>query len=633
MSNLRLGILRLRAGIMKPNPRLNLVEWADTYRYLSPESSSTPGKWSTDLVEAARGPMLAVTEHGVKKITVMGPTQLMKTEFINNVVGYFMSQDPAPIIVMQPIEKLADTWATDRLEPMIRDTPILKGLVRNKRERDSGNTKHHKGFPGGHITVVSAGSAADVASRPVRVVLMDEIDKYRSSGKEGNPEKLIEQRTETFWNALSIAVCSPTLKDASNIAARFEDSDQRYFHGRCPYCEQLEKLEWENVRWVDNDPETAGYQCSQCGELWSEMDRLLAIKPGRAEYVATKPFNGHAGFNVNAIASPWQPLSNLVRKFLDIKGDPEKDKVFTNTSLARVWEPAGEVPDHDRLHERRENYPMEIIPNEDIKFLTMGVDVQGDRLEAQILGWTKNKRSYSIAYKQLAGFTHTDVPWKELTKLIKSTFPVAGTEREMPISFTCIDSGFNTSHVHTYVQSFSPNKVRALKGSDSLQTFYKMGSDITQNFDGTKNKFSHKVWIAGSSYIKTDLYNNIKLPVINDEGVIPDNFCHFPEYDLDFFKGICAESLVLDGGKYFWKKHFTRNEPLDTWIYARVAASMFGLDRFKPADWDALEGILEQISQPKVIQEQVQNKESAQSSSRNKTVNNIWKNSNLKRRY
>lgn len=633
MSNLQRGILELRAKIMKPNPRLNLVEWADTYRYLSPESSSTPGKWSTDLVEAARGPMLAVTELGVKKITVMGPTQLLKTEFINNVVGYFMSQDPAPIIVMQPIEKLAETWAMDRLEPMIRDTPILRDLVKDKRERDSGNMKLHKSFPGGHVTVVSAGSPSDVASRPVRVVLMDEIDKYKSSGSEGNPEKLIEQRTETFWNALSIAVCSPTLEKSSNIANRFEDSDQRYFHARCPYCDNLEKLVWAQVKWIDKDPSTAQYECSHCGEYWSELDRLKAISPGRAEYVATKPFNGHAGFTCNAIASPWQPLSRLVEKFLEAKTDPEKLKVFVNTSLAETWKPAVDMPDYERLFERRESYPMEIVPTEEIKFLTMGVDVQADRLEAQIIGWTKEKRSFSIAYRKIAGFTHTDVPWIELKTLIQSSFTVIESEREMPISFTCIDSGFNTSKVHAFVQGFSPSRVRAIKGSDSLQTYYKMGSDITQNFDGSKNKFAHKTWVVGSSFCKTELYGNIKLPMQDEHGNIPANYCHFPEYDLDFFKGLCSESLVLNKGKYEWQKHFARNEPLDTWIYARVGASMFGLDRFKQKDWENLDGYLALSVQPKVVPQNKVEEKIQTAQPRPTQSNNLWKNSNLKRRF
>lgn len=624
-SELSRQLLSLRCAILKPTSKLNLVEWADSFRYLSPESSSTPGKWSTALVEAARGPMLAVTEPGVTKITVMGPTQLLKTEFINNVCGYFIHQDASPIIVMQPIEKLCDTWATDRLAPMIRDTPVLTELIADSKERDSGNTKLHKLFPGGHITVVSAGSPSDVASRPVRVVLMDEVDKYKVSGQEGDPEKLIEQRTETFWNALSIAVCSPTLEGSSKIAARFAESDQRFFHGLCPHCGNLEKLQWQQVRYEENEPSTAQYECSHCQVLWSEDDRLKAVSKGK--YIASKPFNGHAGFHVNAIASPWQPLSRMVEKFIEAKKDHEKMKVFVNTSLAETWRPSVELPDYERLYERREPYVIGQVPGDQVKFLSMGVDIQADRIEAQIVGWTRDKQSYTLDYKIIPGATHTDEPWIELRKLIQSSFTVSATTREMPISFTCIDSGFNTSKVHSFVQQFSPNKVRAIKGSDSLQTYFKMGSDISANFDGSKDKFAHKTWIVGSSFLKTELFNNLKLPVEDSEGVSPSGYAHFPEFDLEFFRGICSEALSLEKGKYVWEKVFRRNEPLDTFNYARVAASMFGLDRFKQQEWEALEGILEKAAAPKPMPSP-----KPANQNRNQQKSSIWHNRNLKPR-
>lgn len=595
MSSLAIPLREIRARTLKPTPKVTVVECADAHRYLSPEAASTPGKWNTDVVEAARGPMLAVTEKGVKKITIMGPTQLMKTEFINNVVLYFMYEDPSPMVVMQPDEKLKDTWVADRLEPMIRDTPVLRDLV-------TSSTKDRKGFPGGHVTAIFAGSPSDVASRPVRLAIMDEIDKNKNSGQEGDAEKLLEQRLDTFWNSLSIAVCSPTLVGSSKIAARFEESDQRLFHGQCVHCDEYERLDWEQVDWDDNDASTARYICSHCKTPWSELDRIAATSKGRAKYIATKPFNGHAGFHANAIASPWQPLSKLVEKFLAAGTDPEKIKVFHNTSLALPYQPAMDIPDDERLYERRESYPVKIVPDRDIKFLTMGVDIQGDRIEYQVIGWRKDKQNYSIDYRVIEGQTHTEAPWKELTKdILELKYKVEGKAYEMPVTFTCIDSSYHSSIVQSYVLQFSPARVRAIRGKDELLRYYKMGSPITDNFDGSTNKFAHRIWLAGVSFMKTEFFTNLKLPIEDEDGNFPAGFCHFPEYDREFFKGICGEALKLKNGKYSWERHYRKNEPLDTWIYARTAASMFGLDRFKEQDWAALEGILEQAAEPKLM--------------------------------
>ena len=166
---------------------MTLVEWADTYRYLSKESSSEPGRWRTSRVEVARGPMLAATDPKVHTLTIVSCTQLLKTELINNLVGYFAHLDPSSLIVMQPTEKIARAWSQDRLDKMVRDTPVLAEQFAAKRERDSSNTILHKSFAGGHITIVGANAPSDLASRSIRVVLCDEVDKYpASAGKDSD---------------------------------------------------------------------------------------------------------------------------------------------------------------------------------------------------------------------------------------------------------------------------------------------------------------------------------------------------------------------------------------------------------------------------------------------------------------
>lgn len=394
--------------------------------------------------------MMAVTEHGVRKITVMGPTQLLKTELINNIVGYFIDQDPAPMIVMQPTGKMAESWSKDRLDKMLRDTPVLAGKVKDKRSRDSDNTILHKSFPGGHVTVVGSNSPSDLASRPVRIVLCDEVDKYpASAGSEGDPIKLIEERSDTFWNALSIRVCSPTIQGRSRIETEFELGDKRIFHGRCPHCDQLDNLKWENVTWDEAaGSESARYVCGQCRTPWTETERLLAISKG--EYVRTAPFTGHASFKVNKLASPWQPVSVLVRKYLEAKENPEKLKTFTNTQLAETWVEKGEVPEWKRLYERRELYATNTLPK-GVVFLTAGVDVGKDYLKVEIVGWGRDKQSWSIDLRTIMGDTATDKPWLELDKVLNETWSTH-EGRQIQIRVMNVDSGFNTQHVYNWVK-------------------------------------------------------------------------------------------------------------------------------------------------------------------------------------
>jgi phage terminase large subunit GpA-like protein len=545
--------------------------------------------------------MLAVTDPLVRKITVMGPTQLLKTELLNNVVGYFIDQDPAPMIVMQPTGKMAEAWSKDRLDKMLRDTPALAGRVKDKKSRDSDNTILHKSFPGGHVTVVGSNSPSDLASRPVRVVLCDEVDKYpASAGAEGDPIKLIEERSDTFWNSLSIRVCSPTVQGRSRIETEYEQSDKRVFCGRCQHCDTLKELKWEHVKWDAADPEgTAAYQCSQCKVKWTEQDRLNAISQG--EYVATAPFKGHAGFKCNKLASPWQPVGVLVRKFYEAKDNPEMFKTFTNTQLAETWVEKGEVPEYKRLYERRETFKMNDLPV-GVVFLTAGADVGKDYLKVEIVGWGRDRQSWSIDYRTIMGDTATDAPWLQLDKILNETW-VSAENRELKLRMLCVDSGFNTQHVYKWVRKHPADRVRAIKGSDTLETTFSSPRDIDITSRGEKIKRASKMWPVGVSNIKHELYSWLMLDGAGDDGKYLPGYCHYPQYDMEYFKSLCSEQLMkrlVNGRTTFrWTKIHERNEALDCRVYARAGAAMFGIDRFKQVDWDQLDGVYEVPTVPK----------------------------------
>ena len=110
-------------------------------------------------------------------------------------------------------------------------------------------------FPGGALTLVGANSPAGLASRPIRLVLCDEVDRYPpSAGSEGDPIQLARKRANTFWNRKIVMVSTPTNKGASRIEEAFEDSDQRHYYVPCKHCHHEQKLIWQNVRWSEGDP-------------------------------------------------------------------------------------------------------------------------------------------------------------------------------------------------------------------------------------------------------------------------------------------------------------------------------------------------------------------------------------------
>lgn len=234
-------------------------------------------------------------------------------------VGYHIDHDPAPIMVVMPTERDAETWSKDRFSPMARDTPCLQGKIADPRSRDGNNKILHKRFPGGHLTIVGANAPSGLASRPIRLLLCDEVDRYPfSAGAEGDPVNLAKKRTVTFWNRKIVLVSTPTNKGASRIEAAFEESDQRRYWVPCPACGAEQLLTWGQVKWDKDEngghrPETARYHCADCDAAWKDETRWAAISKGR--WIADAPFNGTAGFHLNEIYSPWVRLEALVASF------------------------------------------------------------------------------------------------------------------------------------------------------------------------------------------------------------------------------------------------------------------------------------------------------------------------------
>lgn len=580
--------------------KLALSQWADKYRKLSPEASAQVGQWRTSRAEYQREILDAWTDPAVHTIVLMCGTQMGKSEIILNAIGYVIHQDPGPILLVVPRGTDGDTFSKDRLAPMLRDTPVLRGKVADVRSRDSGNTIHHKNFPGGHFTVAGAISPSGLGARPIRYLFCDEIDKYpASAGTEGDPISLADKRLATFWNSKKLLACSPTIEGASRIDNAYKSTDQRRRYVPCPKCETFQELTWENVKWDDDLPlerqaATARYKCEHCSYLWSDVDRWRAIKKGK--WVAHAPFNGAAGFgHLSELHSPWKKLAAIVTDFLEKKDSVEQLKTFVNTTLAETWVERGEAPPWKGLYERRETYAIGRAPR-GVLFLTAGADVQKDRIEVQIVGWGRRKENWSVDYLVLVGDTSRSEVWAHLDAVLESRYPTE-SGLELAISKLAIDSGYATNDVYAWVRSKGAARVMATKGHDRAAAPVGQPTAVDVKKDGKKIARGCKVWPIATGIFKSELYGWLRLekPGDSERPVFPPGYCHHPQYQEEFFKQLTAEQLVprVNRNKYTkheWQKTRDRNEALDTWICARAAAAVYGLDRFRERHWLELEG-------------------------------------------
>lgn len=552
---------------LKPPPRLTVSEWADNFRKLSAESSAEPGSWQTSRAEYQRGIMDAISDPSIETVVLMMGAQMGKSECLNNVVGYHIAQDPSPILVVQPTLDMAQTWSKDRLAPMLRDTPALQGLVKDPRSRDSGNTTLHKSFPGGHVTGCGANSPASLASRPIRIVLCDEVDRFPvSAGTEGDPVTLARKRSATFWNRKIILVSTPTNKGASRIEQAYEESDKRLYYVPCHDCGHEQTLKWSQVKFDADRPETAGYACESCGAIWDDASRARAVR--RGEWRSTEKFAKTAGFCVSGLYSPWIPLEDAVRDFLAARKQPSTLRVWVNTYLAETWEEDGEGVDDYSLSERAEDWG-DIVPADGL-ILTAGVDVQDDRLEAEIVAWGKEEESWSIAYKTIHGDPSGPIVWRELDEFLYGVYEHEFGE-EMVVRATCVDSGgHHTQAVYKYVSTREAKRVFAIKGVG--------GEGRPMVGKPSKNNIGKiKLFPVGVDTIKAELFSRFK---ITEPG---PGYCHFPEgRDAEYYKQLTAEKIKIKYHKGFARREFvkirTRNEALDVRVYAKAALALLNVN-------------------------------------------------------
>jgi phage terminase large subunit GpA-like protein len=336
--------------------------------------------------------MDAITDEKVREVWVMKSAQVGWTEILNNVIGYHVHQDPAPMLLVQPTLEMAESWSKDRLAPMVRDTPVLTERIADPKSRDTGNTLLHKKFTGGHLTVAGANSPSGLASRPIRVVLFDEVDRYpASAGTEGDPISLGKKRTATFWNRKILAGSTPTIKGSSRIEAGFESGDQRFYHVPCPHCGEFQRLIWSQVKWPDGQPELAEYICVACGAILTEADKPEMLRAG--EWRGSKEFSGIVSFHISELYSPWSTWAEMAVAFVRAKRFPETLQTWINTSLGETFEERGEEVAAVGLSQRREAYTVNSIPGGAL-MLTVGVDVQDDRLEASVWAWGRDEEAW-----------------------------------------------------------------------------------------------------------------------------------------------------------------------------------------------------------------------------------------------
>ena len=596
-------LARYTYSMFRPPKTQTVSEWADKNRVLVSESSAEPGAWRTDRAPYQREIMDAFTQPGIWQIVIMASAQVGKSEIELNMMGCAIDNDPGPMLYIQPTDKVAEDYSKRRIAPMISACPSLREKVFKARSRDAANTITMKTFPGGSLAIIGANSPADLSSKPVRYIFMDETDRFPvSAGTEGDPQELAERRTETFrHNRKIVKTSTPTIKGSSKIETDYMNGTQEEWHTECPHCRTYSFIRFQDIKFdkenfknengdEDFHVKSVKWQCPTCKREVEEHE----VKRQPAKWVRKNPRaieNGIRSFRLNAFMSPWSDWKDIVRKFLKAQKDPEKLKTFYNTILGETWELHENKGIEETLYRRREHYDAEVPTG--VLLLTMGIDTQDNRLEYEVVGWDRNGQSWGISRGVIPGRADAPGVWQEVDALLDRQWRMKNGFK-LRILATFVDSGghFATS-IYKECAKRSTKRIWPIKGETGegkpecrpMKRGGAQGAAFMLGVDAGKEGIMYE---AG----------------ITEPG---PRYMHFPMdfragYDMEYFRGLISERQVIHrkGGKGVvkWEQFYDRNEPLDCRNYARAAYRYFNWH------FDELERMINGEEKPKVITKQ-----------------------------
>ncbi|MBB5414096.1 phage terminase large subunit GpA-like protein [Paraburkholderia sp. JPY171] len=574
------GLIAARKENLLPPPRLTLSQWAERYAVLSRETSAQTGRFRAFGYQ--RGMLDAVTDPSIEKISVMKSARVGYTKLMDHAVGYFIHQDPSPILVVQPRVEDAESYSKTEIAPMLRDTPVLAAIAGDQKAKNSDQTILAKTFRNGSsLTLVGANSPAGFRRITSRVVMFDEVDAYPvdGAGNEGDQIALGTKRSETFWNRKIVLGSTPTVKGYSRIEKSFNDSDQRRYWVPCPHCGEFQVLEWGGVdtphgmKWDKDEagngiPATTYYVCKHNGCIINEADKPDMIAAG--EWRADKPFNGHAGFHIWAGYSLFPNASwpNLVAEWLRVKDDPLARQTFINLVLGEPYEDRGErALNEAKLAARTEVWAAEVPDG--VAVLTAAGDVQDDRVEVETVGWGRNEERWSIDHEVFEGDPESDELWDRVDAYLMRQWRRADG-RPFKVEAACIDSGgHHTQRVYDFCKARIGRRIWAIKG-ESARGGARSPVWPTKR-PSARNKATYRPIIIGVNAAKDVIRARLH---IEEPG---PGYMHFPaDRDINYFAQLVSERSVaklVNGQKFrIWELPPGRaNEALDLAVYSYAA--------------------------------------------------------------
>lgn len=635
-----------------PESDLTVSEWADRYRKIGAESGSPfPGDWKTDRVPYLREPMDCLhPDHPARSVTLKFSAQSGKSEVGVCWFGYIVDRAPGPMLTVLPTGDEASKYNRVKLQPTVDASPRIRYRVRPENSRDeAASTTAFKRFAGGFNQITSATSSKGLQMISVRWLIMDELSGFpRDADGRGSPVAQARARQKAFGDlAKELAISTPGMAGECGISDAFNAGDRRRFYVPHLGCGVFHVLRYENMQ---EPSEATGHRVTfvcpnpECGELFYQTD--MPEMRARGRWVPTRVEDGEdavpdviaaADIDRYAIApcagrvrkwqpsyalwsaySPMESWGDIWRRGEEAKGDPVREKVFSQQDLGEAYEPNTDTPDWEKLLAVRRQWPRGVVPHPGC-VLTGFIDVQGNRLEWGLWAWGPGFQGWLVDRGVIAYDYTKDEAWAALDALTARTWPTdAG--RQLSVMTWGIDTGAFTQALYDRVSGRRSLLATKADNRPGAAPFKKTRADLR---DGKGKVIAGRridLALIGQFDLKISVYEGLRRLV--SAGIEAQDWeagtLHLPEWiGEDELRQLTAEvlidpreeargnskrmSLVKPGDQREWrKKPHQPNEALDIAVGARALAWGEGAGSIDAKRWAKLVADAHAAPQPVV---------------------------------
>lgn len=528
--------------------------------------SPLPGPFRSENSPWIREVMEAIVDPKIRHVSIIAAVQSSKTTSPDLTLCYIIANLPGPCLWLDQTDEDAKDESESRLQKLFESCEPVKKLFPKNKNKQRNCTIHFSN--GMTLWLLGAYNKTNLQRRSIRRLFGDETWRW----PVGHMAEA-EARTTAFGWLGKCVFMSQGGEENDDTHRKFETTDMREWHYKCPKCGKYIPYKWENVEWDDDCKDENGeydfskinhstaLKCPECGEYFEDSDRMRRILNKDGKFIALNPnaSKENVGFHWNALASmSWGKLAELYlrAKIAARKGDSSLLQQFYQKRLALAWR---EFAEDYRLEIASGSYNSGDVWDEEAGFNKLGeiiappfaeneviaplrimsVDVQMNCFYLVVRAWSINGSSRLLWHEKV-------LTWEDIEEVHKR-FKILD-------NLVFVDAGYNSFEVYKHC---GERNWIALMGDNRANFFHRLpnGKTVLRFYSPVKHIFI-------SSYVKCRMHFwsnlNVKdtLARIRRNQNPADGATWEVPTDIseDYLKQMESEHRIKKGNSWIWEQ-------------------------------------------------------------------------------